>query len=117
MMAVINGTQEKGKTTAEKINDIIDDIAKTRQQVGLCKDDLHMLVEKKRAIKVGPGGLDNKKKRAKVVKGEIAEGDTMLKTLQDALYVQQKELEKLNPRKSCDNVAHSDGTSSGYESS
>ena len=75
------------------------------------------MVEKKRAIKVGPGGSDNKKKRANVAKGDIAEGDAMLKTLQDALSVQRKELEKLNPRKSCDDVVHSDGTSSGYESS
>ena len=68
MMTAINGTQEKEKTTAEKINEIIDAIAKTRQQMGLCKDDLHRLVEKKRAIKVGPDGSDNNKERAKIAK-------------------------------------------------
>ena len=60
--------------------------------------------------------MDDKKKRAEVVKEEMKDANAMLKTLERAIFVQQDEMDKLNPKKSDDDFVESNETSSGYNS-
>ena len=115
LMAAMSGTQKNERSNVEKIQEIIKSILKTRVQIGLCKEDLSTLWERKRVIRQEPGSLDSKKKRAKVVKEEMKGAHAMLKTLEGAMFVQRDELNKLNPKKSDDDVVESDGSSSGYD--
>ena len=116
MFAAMTGGQES--STAEQIELIVDNIAKTRAQIDVCDVDLAKYWDEKQTIKTGVGKSDEKKKKARVIKEKMTETKSLKSALEGALAVQRKELENLNPtKKTSEDRVESDSFSSGYESS